>query len=122
MSYYCVCEPSKAKTATKDCATCMSFCNSDYSCVQDESFSGITLIQFTILFIIQMLLFVIMLVVSIVCLRQHSFRPRWFLYTVTGLLLLWLLIGWFPGVGLVLWITLIGVLIYGSKKKGSMKK
>jgi hypothetical protein len=70
----------------------------------------ITIIVLQIAFLIGMIIF------SVIVLKKCKGNPKWLNPTVITLLILWVLIGWFPGIGFLLFITLLTILIIFALK------
>ena len=125
MTWLCECTPSGKTFPIDDCKNCNiencptcpegSIC--DVSCVSDpkekpepSTFNGFPIVFFMILFVIQMSLFIIMLVFSIIILKKLTKEKKIsksMTTTIISILLLWILVGWYPFVGIALFIILL---------------
>jgi len=77
---------------------------------------GFSAVTFAILLVLQILLLIFMIWFSISVLQRCGNKPSWLTPTVIVLLILWLFIGWYPGIGFLLFITLLILLMYFSAK------
>lgn len=125
MSYTCSCLTNNKSSVLDDCSKCQEFCESNnYQCTDNNNtFSGVPYITFVVLVVIQIALLVFMIAFSIVVIKKCKGKPSWLNPTIITLLILWLLIGWFPGIGLALFIALLIILIvFNNKCKKMVKK
>ena len=132
MSYECTCLDSSGFptgfTATvSDCFQCSNTCGNYYSCnlKEDDSsneFAGITLGVFIALVVIQLVLWAVMIIFSVIVLKKCKGNPKWLNPTVITLLVLWLICGWFPGIGFALFVALLIILIIYANQCKSGKK
>lgn len=132
MSYKCTClDPSGLPTGTtatvSNCFQCSNTCGVNYNCdlKEDNStqeFAGITLGVFIALVVIQLLLWAVMIIFSVIVLKKCKGNPKWLNPTVITLLVLWLLCGWFPGIGFALFVALLIILIIFANQCKSGKK
>ena len=132
MSYKCACinanGSSTGSTITvTNCSQCQNICGMNYSCSlkDDDStqeFAGITMGVFIALVVIQLLLWAVMIIFSVIVLKKCKGNPKWLNPTVITLLVLWLLCGWFPGIGFALFVALLIILIIFANQCKSGKK
>jgi hypothetical protein len=110
-----------------DCAECNDLCKEaiSQSCSDTDEpkkatgmVLGLSLTFFLVMFVISIALLIFMIWFSVHVLKKCKGKPSWLNPTVITLLVLWLLIGWFPGLGLVLFVALLVILIiYNNKCK-----
>ena len=143
MTWSCKCAPS-GKTFPIDncdncnienCPPCPEGRTCDIGCISEPSesdsstFNGFPIILFIILFVIQMALFLIMLVISIIILKKLTKQKKIsqpMTIFIICILLLWILVGWYPFVGLALFIILLICILSltstNSKKRNTKGK
>ena len=85
--------------------------NYDTSSPEEAAIFGVTAGVFIALVVIQILFLLFMIWFSIHVVSKCGGKPAWLTPTVVTLLILWLCIGWFPGVGFCLFLILIIILI-----------
>lgn len=66
--------------------------------------------------ILQTAFLIAMIIFAVIVLKKCRGDPKWLNPTVITLLILWVLIGWFPGIGFLLFITLLTILIIFALK------
>ena len=66
---------------------------------------------------ISLLLLLLMVWFSIHVMNKCKGKPKWLNPTIITLLVLWILIGWVPPLGFLLFITLLVILIIHNKKR-----
>lgn len=125
MDYKCICSNGNViYKSGNDCNVCTSAC-AGYgglsSCQlqptsEQKAVLGMSLALFLIFLIIQILLLIFMIWFSIHVLKRCNGTPQWLNPTVIALLILWALIGWFPGIGLLLFVALLVILIIYNNK------
>lgn len=124
MTFTCVCTTTGDSKTVNNCNECTNFCkNQSMTCVPDpdpnptvNAVLGVSVAIFVTFFIISILLLVFMIWFSVVVMKKCKGKPAWLNPTVITLLILWLLMGWFPGVGLAFFIALLVILIVFNNK------
>ena len=135
MSWLCIFSPSGQTTYIDKCENCKiencppcpegAVCN--VSCISDpnnkpesSTFNGFPIVLFIILFVIQMSLFIIMLVVTIIILKKLTKEKKIskaMTVFIVCILLLWVLVGWYPFVGIGLFLILLVCIISLTSSK-----
>jgi hypothetical protein len=85
--------------------------DTDNTTQTNEVVLGISVSLFIILVVFQILFLIFMIWFSIHVIKKCKNKPSWLNPTIITLLILWLIIGWYPGVGFALFITLFIILI-----------
>lgn len=128
MSFKCTCDNGNVSTVD-NCDSCAIQCfgTQGYTCEdikEQQMLLGITYTVFIIFVIIQILLWIFMIFFTVTVLKKCNGKIPWLAPVCITLLVLWICIGWFPGVGLVLFIALLVILLVfeGKCKKRGKKK
>jgi len=116
MSVKCVC-PNGNTYIKSFCSDCQQDC----TCIEEptseqKAVLGLGLAVFLVFLIIQILLLIFMIWFSIHVMTKCKGNPTWLNPTVIALLILWVIIGWFPGIGIALFIALLVILIIYNQK------
>lgn len=128
MSWKCTCNNGNISTVN-NCSDCGINCQNSggYTCenIQEQQMLlGITYTVFIIFVIIQILLWIFMIFFTLSVLKKCNGKIPWLAPVCITLLVLWICVGWFPGVGLALFIALLVILLVFSekcKKRGKKK-
>jgi hypothetical protein len=87
-------------------------------CIDTGALLGISLTVIIGFIVISIAILVLMVWFSVHVMNKCKGKPKWLNPTVITLLVLWLLMGWFPPLGLVFFIVLLVILImYNGKCK-----
>lgn len=130
-SYNCTCFDkttgiiSQPGIIVSSCSECSDRCGEDEMVCETRNVPKIDVETFLILLVIQIVLFFVMASFSFSVLSQCKWKPRWLIAFVVLILIAWVAIGWYPGVGLGLgFIMFILLMIYYVKcsKKVPKKK
>lgn len=129
MSYKCSCLDDMGNVTgptitVSSCDEC-SCSSGKVQCEQNtdgDNFAGISLGVFIAIVVIQLALWAIMIIFSVIVMKKCKGNPKWLNPTVITLLVLWLIMGWFPGIGFALFIALLVILIIYANKCKSGKK
>jgi len=113
MSTKCTCGDGRSTVTDGDCTECHKFCaDSTYNCVPyQKTFLGISVTVLLTFVVLSVVILVLMIWFSILVMKKCKGRPGWLNPVIITLLVLWLLIGWFPGLGFVFFIVLLVILI-----------
>ena len=133
MSYNCTClnkttgKVAQPSIIISSCVECSTRCgeNETTVCEARNSSSSLDVEGFLIILLVQIVLFFVMLSFSIAVLSKLRWKPMWLVILVAALLLAWIAIGWYPGVGLGIFLVLSILLIVfyqKSSKKVTKKK
>lgn len=127
MSNNCVCTGTYSFQDVQNCSACSDLCGSvgqnQISCSPSPQkvgtvVLGVSLTVFLVILAIQIALLIFMIWFSIHVMRKCKGKPKWLNPTVIALLVIWILIGWFPGIGFLDFIVLLVILIiYNNKCK-----
>lgn len=123
MSYTCTCLNGYS-TNINDCSQCTNICNARNdvmtSCVNNnvvnKTVMGISLVVFLVFLIISIVLLIFMIWFSIHVMKKCKGKPAWLNPTIITLLVLWILLGWIPGFGLLDFIALLIILLIYNQK------
>lgn len=97
----------------------MSQMDQDQNVSSSALVMGFSVATFVIFLFLQIFLLFFMIWFSISVLQRCQNKPFWLSPTIIILLLLWIFIGWYPGIGFALFIVLLLLLMYFSAKCGS---
>ena len=123
MSYSCVCANGDIYTNVSRCSVCGLLCGPDqaYRC-EETQILGVEYTTFLILMVLSLVLFLGILAYAVVVMRRCAsttdpyVNPPWLLPTVIILLILFLVVCWIPGLGFLMFVTLLCILlIYSSR-------
>lgn len=124
MTFTCMCLDDGTTKTVDQCSDCICTPGTRSSCTLDPQTStnlvvGVTLSLFLVFLVISIVLLVLMIWFAVVVMKRCKGKPGWLNPTVITLLILWLLLGWVPGIGLVFFIALLILLIvyYNRCKK-----
>jgi uncharacterized membrane protein HdeD (DUF308 family) len=78
---------------------------------------GCPFTAFYTLLIFQIILFILSIIFSIDIIYNYTNKKKynWVLPTIITLLVLYVLGGWYPGVGIIIFITLLSIFLYVSQ-------
>lgn len=111
MSCTCYC-PEGNTIQVDSCNLCPVGCSCDCNNTKAENvIIGITLTAFIILIVLNIVLLAFMIWFSVATIKRCKGKPGWLNPTIITLLILWLLLSWVPGFGLVCFIVLLVILI-----------
>lgn len=118
MLYTCTCNGQVSTVDTCSKCTCPS---GTLTCFPENTNGsstvlGISLAFFLILFFITVAIWAVMIWFSVHVMRKCKGRPGWLNPTVITLLVLWLLMGWIPGLGFLFFVSLLIILIIFNNK------
>jgi len=126
MTVSCSCntDTSIVKNAT-DCNDCSNQCadaGGVFSCVDTNTtnkvFLGLSLTVFFVMLAISIALFIFMIWFSVHVMKKCKGKPTWLNPTIISLLVIWVVLGWIPGLGLIDFVALLIILIiYNNKCK-----
>ena len=133
MSYNCTClnkttgKVAQPSIIISSCLECSTRCgeNETTVCEARNTSSSLNVEGFLIILLVQIVLFFVMLSFSIAVLSKLRWKPMWLVILVAVLLIAWIAIGWYPGVGLGIFLVLSILLIVfyqKSSKKVTKKK
>jgi hypothetical protein len=123
MTYECNCynETGSKNLETSDCEVCKEICNTQgynvNDCISknDGKVLGVGVALFWILLVVQIIPLFLMIWFSINTIKKCKGKPSWLTPVIIILLTLYIFIGWYPFIGLILFITLLTILlIYNS--------
>lgn len=130
VSYNCTCVNkttgiiSQPTIIVSTCSECTNRCKEYETMVCEyRDLPSISITTFLILLVLQIILFFAMFSFSIYVLKKCKGKPRWLTFVVIALLIIWVGIGWYPGVGLGLFLILFIILmIYAIKCSKNLPK
>lgn len=116
MSYVCNCKSTGVTYQTQDCQECARLCgNQEMECYnQNQTIMGVPNGVFIALFVIQLFIWVIMILFSLAVMKKCGGNPTWLNPTIITILFLWILFGWIPGLGFIMFVFLLVLLIVFS--------
>ena len=128
--YKCTCGDGTVHTGVSDCEQCSSLCttSSSYGCVIESNTTtvktmvGVSSGVFISLLLVSLVLWIALIWFSIHVMRKCHGNPSWLNPTVITLLVLFFLLGWIPGLGILFFITLLILLIVYNNQCVSKRK
>jgi len=122
--YRCTCYGDGLKTSSLDvsnCAACRAICLSQgygqSDCVDKDSLTlGVNTALFWTMLVLQILSFVLITWFAMNIMRKCKGNPKWLNPIIITLIVLYLLGGWFPFVGLIIFIILLVILLVYNNK------
>jgi uncharacterized membrane protein len=126
MTFTCFCETQKDGTkgvSSENCEKCNEACSQiqatyNGACVNTGLLFGVSMTIVIAIVVISIIVFILTIWFSIHVMNKCKGKPTWLNPTIITLLVLWILIGWFPPIGLLLFIILLVILIiYNNKCK-----
>lgn len=124
--YICQCENNKLVYA-HDCQLCQSYCQTKegvnaMNCMKTTSdIFGIDYNYYYPIIFIQIVIWILMLICCLGVLDMCHYKPGWLQPTIIIIFILWILLCWFPFIGLILFIILIIILIVFFNKCNNNK-
>jgi hypothetical protein len=106
-----------------DCTTCANKCleqghGSQGECIDTGKLLGLSIGVLLAFILVSIIVLFIMVWFSMRVMNKCKGKPGWLNPLIITLLVLWLLMGWFPPIGLLLFIILLVILImYNNKCK-----
>jgi hypothetical protein len=102
----------------ESCGVCTQKCiDGGYGNTAECVDTGLFGIIVVVLFIISIVFWAMMIWFSIHVMKKCKGKPKWLNPVIITLLVLWLLMGWFPPLGLTFFIILLTILIVFNNKK-----
>lgn len=83
----------------------------------NDQILGCPMTAFYVLLSIQMILFIVSLILVIDILQKK--RPNWELPVLISLLVLFLLIGWYPGIGILIFLGVLIIFLHNENISSS---
>jgi len=122
--YLCTCKNGTMPSNISNCTECSTACDPVgglQTCMLDPSTStkavaGVSVGVFLGFLILSIILWVLIIWFSIHVMRKCRGKPKWLNPTVITLLVLFFLLGWLPGLGLLFFIALLVILIVYNQK------